>query len=217
MTNGSRFIAMEGLDGSGHTTQARLLAKRLSAMGVDAVFTCEPTEHPLGKLIRQVLRGEAKSGEEVLPYLFAGDRRQHLSEDIEPALANGKWVVTDRYMGSSLAYQAEITSFEHVVAMNAGFRIPDMVMMFTLSPAECMGRIISKGEKIEVFETESRLAKIAGAYEKAMKWFESMGSSVVRIPSGGTIEEVAQDVWECVCDVMLPEGGENVLGLTVKE
>lgn len=98
-----RLIALEGVDGCGKSTQARLLAKQL-----DAVLTHEPGATPLGRSLRALVLeagGSAAPGPRAEALLMAADRAQHVDEVIEPALEAGRWVITDRYSGSTLAYQ----------------------------------------------------------------------------------------------------------------
>lgn len=98
-----RFIAIEGIDGCGKTTQARLLADNLGAL-----VTWEPGATPLGRALRQLVLSpgsEAGPTDRAEVFLLAADRAQHVSEIIQPTLETGRWVVTDRYSGSTLAYQ----------------------------------------------------------------------------------------------------------------
>jgi dTMP kinase len=104
-----RFLVLEGLDGAGTTTQARLLADRLRRGGRRAHLTAEPSGGPVGALLRQVLTRRIGGGEGegfdagALALLFAADRLDHWSAEIDPRLAGGEDVVSDRYALSSLA------------------------------------------------------------------------------------------------------------------
>src|SRR5688572_15418123 len=103
--NRGRLIALEGLDGCGKTTQAARIAEALHARGRDIVQTREPSEGPMGRKIRELARaGERVPAERELQ-LFTDDRRDHVAQVIEPALAAGRWVITDRYYLSTVAYQ----------------------------------------------------------------------------------------------------------------
>ena len=128
------FIAMEGLDGSGGTTQTRLLADWLKAKGISEVHTtAEPSSGPVGRFIRTALNPEHEAsaiGDAVLPFLFAGDRRDHLDREIIPALQRGAVVITDRYYHSSLAYQSLAVGLPAVASLNERFRAPDITIDF---------------------------------------------------------------------------------------
>ena len=103
--NRGRLVALEGLDGCGKTTQAARIAEALRARGRDVVQTREPSEGPIGRKIRELARaGERVPAERELQ-LFTDDRREHVAQVIEPALAAGRWVITDRYFLSTVAYQ----------------------------------------------------------------------------------------------------------------
>ena len=99
-----KFITFEGIDGTGKSTQAKKLCSILTKKGIDCISTFEPGAHSLGKQIRQMLMsGSLNHIAEC--YLFAADRAMHVREVIKPALAKGTWLVCDRYLLSSIAYQ----------------------------------------------------------------------------------------------------------------
>ncbi len=193
-----RLIAVEGLDGSGGTTQVGLLAAALRARGLEVEVTGEPSHGPVGNLLRAVLRCPSEAGEAVLPYLFAADRRDHLDREILPALARGAWVISDRYLASSLAYQSLVVPFEHVSSMNARFPIPDLTILLALDPARCLERVARRGQARELFEDLDHLRAVETAYERALAWTEARGGPVARVEAGGTVEEVAGAVWRAV-------------------
>ncbi|MBU4231991.1 MAG: dTMP kinase, partial [Proteobacteria bacterium] len=103
------LLALEGVDGCGKSTQAGLLATALRERGLEVVLTCEPTDGPLGQQIREYFQGPTRylSAKEELN-LFMADRREHVEKVINPALAEGKIVITDRYYYSSVAYQGAL-------------------------------------------------------------------------------------------------------------
>src|SRR4051794_39709628 len=112
MSPAGRFIVIEGLDGAGTTTQTERLATRLREEGHRVLTTREPSDGPVGMLLRQALTGRltlpgahAPLADETLALLFAADRTDHLASRVEPALGRGEVVLCDRYVLSSLAYQ----------------------------------------------------------------------------------------------------------------
>jgi dTMP kinase len=133
------FYVLEGLDGAGTTTQSRLLEKHLRDRGLEVSLTREPTDHPIGRLIREALSGHLKSpgkmgeitlSEAALCLLFAADRIEHTRE-IETLRERGNHVVCDRYILSSIAYQSldPLIAPERVVEVNRGIAVPDVTFM----------------------------------------------------------------------------------------
>jgi len=190
-----RFIAIEGLDGSGGTTQVEILRRWLETQNLTAVKTYEPSSGPAGQLIRQALRGEVDLGDRVLPYLYAADRRDHVDTVIEPALKRGDWVISDRYLASSLAYQSSAMLFEHVAELNAHFPLPDLTIYLDLDPERCIERIKVRGVAPDRFEQLDRLKVIQEAYRKALAW---RSGHVVVIDADRPVAEVAHLIAEAV-------------------
>ena len=148
------FVTFEGVDGSGKSTQARLLAERLRAEGREVVLTREPGGTQLGERIRELLL----EGGDVSPWaeaaLFAASRAQHVAEVIGPALARGAVVVCDRYVDSSLAYQgvARGLGLERVLELNlaaVGGLLPDRTFLLAVDPAVAAARRGRAPDRIE--------------------------------------------------------------------
>jgi dTMP kinase len=169
------FVTFEGIDGSGKTTQAHLLAERMRADGQDVVLTREPGGTALGEAIRDLLL----HGGHVAPWaeaaLYAAARAQHVEEVIRPALARGAVVVCDRYLDSSAAYQgaARGLGLERVLDLNltavADLR-PDVTFLLRLDPAGAQARLGSSLDRIER-EGESFLERAHEGYETLARRF----------------------------------------------
>ena len=187
------FVAIEGLDGSGGTTQVGLLCDALGAHR-----TCEPSTGPVGRLIRQALGDASLLGDGVLPYLFAADRRDHLEREIEPRLRAGTPVVSDRYVASSLAYQSLAAPLEHVWSLNSAFRAPSVHVMLDLPVEACLERIEARGGQRDRFETLDQLSRILEAYERAVVLLQGHGHRVARVDAGQSVEAVHRDVLACL-------------------
>ena len=181
-----KFIVLEGLDGSGKTTQARRLAHALSEIGIEALYTKEPTDGQWGRACRQYAQGkiEARKGE-VLGW-FLNDREEHLDNEIIPALKSGKWVVCDRYEASTWAYQGA-AGVDLKDCMN--MLQPDVQLFIDTPLYECLRRIEFRGDK-ERYEKFTFLCDVLEEYNK--------NQALIRVDGRGTEEEVASRLWEVV-------------------
>lgn len=200
---GAPFLVIEGLDGSGGTTQARLLAAWLRARGLDVVETCEPSPGPVGQLIRQILADPSSPvGDPVLAWLFAGDRRDHLDRVVLPALARGAAVLSDRYLLSSLAYQGPTVGMDLVASLNASFPAPDLTLFLTLDPEVALARVLARGATLDRFEVLERQRQVRETYEQAITRVEALGHRVARLDASGPAESVAVAVQAAVAAIL---------------
>jgi len=152
-----KFITIEGIDGCGKSTQARLLARWLRSIGRDVVLTDEPTDGVVGKNIKLILKGKLKVPVEVEALLFAADRGRHVSGLILPATRAGKIVINERYLYSSLAYQsARGMPEEFLMKINSYVPKPDLAVLIDLPATAALGRI-KPSRKLDEFEKDLRL------------------------------------------------------------
>lgn len=168
-----RFVVFEGLDGAGKTTQVHLLTQALRRRGIPTEVTQEPTHGPFGAVLRQIVEGRITVDPITLAKGFAADRSDHLRNDcngIEKALASGAWVVCDRYLLSSLAYQhGQGVSFDEILKLNEDIRIPDLTIFFAADPQTCAQRLGTQSRHSELFHRLEALATVATNYEKAIE------------------------------------------------
>jgi dTMP kinase len=194
-----RFIVLEGIDGSGTTTQAQLLVRALSGSGIPARFTHEPSTGRIGRLLRQMLAGE----ESVAPtwdgmaLLFAADRLDHVASEIAPALSAGITVICDRYDLSSLAYQsATAPTAEAVVpwlrSINQRALRPDLTLILDVDPERAELRRRERGEPAELFEQRDLQRRLAGLYATAELLLPE--DRLVHVHADGGIEEVQKEL-----------------------
>lgn len=194
------FIVIEGLDGAGTTTQARRLVDWLAARGRTVHQTCEPSDGPVGRLIRSTLTGQPGApAPSTLPWMFAADRADHLAREIEPALQRGD-VVSDRYTHSSLAYQSLELPLSRVHALNEGFRVPDLTLLLAVSAETALSRIAGRGGERELFEQQEKLDRIAHQYEMVVDLLRAMGQPIVRLDGGAEPDAVH----DAICRAVLP-------------
>lgn len=187
------FVVVEGLDGSGGTTQSRLLQEWFNTQGFETHLTCEPSYGPIGLLIQKALSVSEESkhiSDRVLPYLFAADRQAHLDNEINPALLDGKTVISDRYYHSSLAYQGLSIGLSRVATLNEQFQKPDITFILWLEPEISFQRIQQRGEPLERFETLDRLRNIAEAYDDVYAYCKSRGEIIHKVDAQLSIEEI---------------------------
>lgn len=198
------LIALEGIDGSGTTTQRDLLGTYLRSKGYDILLTAEPSTGEIGQMIRRILRKQAPMTEPALALLFAADRLDHLNREIEPALERDTLVLSDRYLLSSLAYQSLDLPMEWVQEINALARVPDATFFLRVSPATAATRRAQRDIPDERFETRELQERIARAYEEALK--QPAAGEVRTIDGKGGIEAVADELRRLV-DEHLAEAG----------
>ena len=155
------LLALEGIDGCGKSTQAGLLATALRERGLEVVLTCEPTDSPLGQQIRDYFQGPDRylSAKEELN-LFMADRREHVAEVIDPALAEGKIVITDRYYYSSVAYQGALgLDPDRILAQNEVMAVrPDLTVILTLPVDEALARLSETPQRARQVSEDSGLS-----------------------------------------------------------
>lgn len=196
-----RFLVIEGIDGAGTTTQARILGDRLRAEGRTVHVTAEPSGGPVGALVRQVLtrRIAGKDGAPfeaaALALLFAADRLDHFASEIAPKLAEGVDVVSDRFTLSSLAYQGlALGDMAWVEAVNARAPEADLVIFLRVRPDRALRRRRAASLDREIFEVSSFQRRVAESYERAIERLRSRGAEVVEIDGEASVEAVAEAV-----------------------
>ncbi len=192
------FIAFEGIDGAGLTTQALLLEKYLREKGYRVVLTKEPTDGLLGGIIKAALRGEWKTDPATLQLLFAADRSHHVRHCILPALSEGKIVVCDRYVLSSLAYGSVDLDYEWLLEINKVFPVPDITFILDLEPKIALERIRVSRFSYELFENSFKLNAVRENYLRLANKYDN---SVI-IDASKSIEEVHSTVCRYVKKIL---------------
>jgi dTMP kinase len=187
------FIVLEGLDGSGTTTQL----ENLHALLNQSIKTCEPTRGPVGKLIRSLVREAGQVHPGTIAGLFAADRFEHLygKDGIVEQTKRGRRVLSDRYLFSSLAYQGTLYDFDAVLELNKSFPLPEHLIFIDVPIEECQRRIHQRdGGDIEIFEQASIQKKLLEGYERSFSYYESQGGVVHRIPGTESREEITKRI-----------------------
>ena len=177
MERKGKFIVFEGTDGSGKSTQMKLLGKYLKAEGIACYLTHEPTDSPFGALLKSCLTGRVDADEHAIAALFAADRLDHITNPVNGILMwleEGVSVLCDRYYLSSFAYNGGFVPTEWVIELNRPamqLLRPDLTVFLDLPPEDGMARVARRGET-ERYET---LEKQRGIREKYFEMFRRFG------------------------------------------
>ena len=198
------FVVLEGIDGAGTTTQTERLVQHLRSRGRRAQATREPSQGPVGRLLREILlgahapaSGKPMSGR-TMALLFAADRLDHLQREIEPWLADGVDVASDRYLLSSLAYQAEEADRPWVAELARGIRPPDLTLLLDVPVEVAARRRAAAGRPTERYDADSVQARVARNYRELAASYPD----VLVLDGTGDVETVAGAVAAAVDAVL---------------
>ena len=191
MVQKGSFVVIEGLDGSGKTTQAKLLVKKMQKSH-QPMFTAEPSHGKIGRLIRnQILYSETRSPTTLEALLFAADRIDHIQKEVLPALEKGHLVICDRYLYSSLAYQGSAgLNLNWIQEINAHALKPDLAIFIDVDPEVVLSRLKRKKSIMENLPTQRKVREIY------LKFVEN--GELKLIDGDKPKTKVAQEVFEVV-------------------
>jgi dTMP kinase len=190
------FVCIEGLDGSGKSTQARLLAERLQKTR-RVLLTVEPSRGRIGTFIRQsYLYGENRLSSVVEALLFAADRVDHVQNEIVPALETGDVVISDRYVYSSLAYQgAAGLSLEWIEKVNSHALRPDIALFLDVDLGTVMKRLKPRKSVMENLETQEKVRRF---------YLDLVKAGLLRRVDGNRVgSEIAEETFSIVQDFLV--------------
>ncbi|AFZ37171.1 Thymidylate kinase [Stanieria cyanosphaera PCC 7437] len=202
--NNQLFIVLEGIDGSGTSTQAELLKKYFQSQGDKAVISPEPSAGPIGNLIRDTLKkrifftSDRRLFDEQMAYLFAADRHDHLYNEVDGVfklIEQGFHVISTRYYFSSLVYNCQTPEqFEFVSRLNYKFPNPDLVIYIDL-PIEVSLKRLQERSLQEIYETENKLTQVKTNYQKI---FADYQDKLLVIEGTKSIETIHQQIIEFI-------------------
>lgn len=193
------FIVVEGIDGTGKTTLARNISRRLESRGFPAVFTFEPTDGPWGKILRRSFSALGRLTPKEELDLFLKDRKEHVIKVVSPSLEQGKIVVCDRYYFSTMAYQgARGLNPEEIRKTNEIFApIPDLVLLLELDPEAAIQRIReNRGQLPDNFEQLEYLKRVTRVFK------DLSDQSIARIDAELPPQELLNSAWQRVSDLL---------------
>ena len=194
---------LEGLDGSGTTTQMKLLSERLSREGTAHHATWEPTGGPVGRLIRTILARSTPARPHTVALLFAADRTEHLWEPgtgIVDRIGKGELVVCDRYLFSSLAYQSQDCDPGFVRSLNAAFPLPQLLVFLDTPVRVCQERLERRGSA-ELYDGFALQSRVRAEYLEVIGSFRDIGMRVAVIPGDRPAGIIHGELWNLVSEL----------------
>ncbi len=200
-----RLIVIEGLDGAGTTTQTRRLVEHLNKRGTRAHATREPSDGPVGKLIREMLTGgHAIEGQKIsqstFGLLFAADRLDHIQREVDPAIAAGITVVSDRWYHSSLAYQGTGADRDWIATLNARARKPDLTIFLHVRPEVAAARRAAARRQEELFEQLQMQIEVDAGYKATIAELAAQGERIETLDG----EETEDQVFDAILKLVVP-------------
>lgn len=208
-----QFVVIEGTDGAGSTTQGDLLCQHLRERGLEVVRTAQPSDLGGGQLIRRILRGQETAGDQpvdaaAVALLFAADRVDVGRRVIAPALARGAWVVCDRHLASSLAFQVSDSahggsgvSEQWVLDINRHALRADLTLWLDVEVEVALQRIAARGKPLERFETAQMLERVRQRYRQLWQNPPDLLGPLQQVDAGQDVESVACAVRRIVDDL----------------
>jgi dTMP kinase len=197
------FIAIEGIDGSGKSTQSRLLAEKLKEAGHKVYSTFEPTDGFIGSIIRDILKGKRKADNRTIAGLFLADRLDHLLNEengLLKKLEEGYTVITDRYYFSSYAYHGTHMDLDWVIEANkmcAQILKPDLNIFIDVPPEVCFQRITANRVGVELYEALDNLKNVRAKFMEAFEKQKGI-EKIVIIDGTKGVGEISQEIFEMV-------------------
>jgi dTMP kinase len=195
------FIAFEGIDGCGKSTQVKLLAKQLELHGYKVYSTFEPTDSAIGSIIRNIFSHKMEADHKTIAALFVADRLDHLlnkSNGILKKLEEGYTVLTDRYYFSSYAYHSVHMSMDWVISanvMSAELLRPDLNIYIDIEPSLSMERIAKGRSSTELYESLDNLTKVRENYLTAFARLSST-EKIISLDGNRDQQLIATDIWK---------------------
>ena len=200
-----KFIVIEGIEGSGKSTQAKKLAEALP----NSILTCEPSYGSVGMICRAVLLKQIDLNSVAFMLLFIADRIDHLENIVVPALEAGQNVVCDRYYLSNMAYQGrteqcapqpDTFSMLEIYEMNKRFQAitPDITIFLSLDPVKSLERVSARSSERSIFDDLQKLKRISGNFQCAIELLTQHGEKIIEVSALPGEDEIAKEILEVV-------------------
>lgn len=189
-----KFFVLEGIDGSGLTTQSILLKNWFEKKGFAAFSTKEPTDGPIGSQIRLTLSKRLNMNSNALALAFAADRMDHLETDIIPKINNGVIVISDRYYLSSYAYQSLDVELKWLMQVNSKCLQPDLTILLDVPALICKKRMERMRWHVELYEEIAKLEDVRKSFISLAEELKKSGENIKIIDGNRPVSEVSKDV-----------------------
>ena len=206
MKRDNLFIAFEGIDGSGKSTQIKILSERLKKEGHKVYVTFEPTDGPIGSIIKNIFNRRLTADEKTIAGLFVADRLDHLlnaTNGILKKMEEGYTVITDRYYFSSYAYHGVHVPVDWVIQSNslsAQLLRPDINIYIDIPPEASMERLNKGRHSMDFYETLDNLTKVRNLYLDVIERLKNEENTVI-VEGNRTTEAIASDIWNHVITI----------------
>ena len=196
-----RFIVLEGIDGAGKSTQAKILANHIRSLGKRVFITGEPTYMRNGRVIRRVLNKKSYLPPETLYILYAADRCEHVYHSRHGILRHARdensWVICTRYIYSSYAYQQLHSPIDCIVASNELFPLPAYLIYIDIGIQRAIRRLHNRHSR-DIFEKERLLKQVASHYHDILRDSEEGKTEIVRVNGDQEPHVVGDAIWDGV-------------------
>ncbi len=207
------FIAFEGIDGSGKSTQVRLLSDNLEKAGYKVHVTCEPTDSYIGSAIRDIFKHKIDADHKTIAALFVADRLDHLlnkTNGILKKMEEGNTVISDRYYFSSYAYHAVHMPMDWVIEANslsAELLRPDLNIYIDIAPEISMERLGNDRSSLELYENTENLKKVRYKYFEAFDKLQ-FRENIFKTEGNRAPEVISADIWSKILQMEFPLNSE---------
>jgi len=205
-----KFIVFEGLDGSGKTTQANNLVKRLNSIGLKSAYTKEPTESIPGGTARSAIYKKTTLQMESIALLFLADRAEHIIGEILPAIEAGRTIVCDRYYLSNVAYQGLEMDIDELIMLNQTILKdklePDMTIFLDVPPEVCCERILRERLRTDLYEEVNKQTLIRENFFKAFDKVKN-NENILIIESNDDLGYTFEKIWLKISKEFIDENG----------
>lgn len=191
------FVVIEGLDGSGTTTQLNNLTDYLTSNNIKHKRTFEPTDMKTGLFLRKVLSGEIPLEQETIAYLFAADRNEHIygkQNGVISQLKDNQYVICDRYLFSSIAYQSIGADSHLVMDLNSRFPLPEYLIFVDVPVEECQRRLKLRDSQKDIYDDMDYQKKVLQYYRESIEYFKDSDMKVIHIDGTKSPIEITKEI-----------------------